>query len=64
MPIASASKPATRLNPTFDIKGKSVMMVTQFVAAVPAGMLGASIANIEAEFNKITIAFDMMMQRF
>lgn len=60
MPIANASKPATQLNPTFDINGKSVMMVTQFVAAVPAGVLGASIANIQAEFNKITVAFDMI----
>lgn len=62
--IASAPKPATRLNPTFDINGERVVMVTQFMAAVPMGMLAPSIANIEAEFDKITAAVDILMQGF
>ena len=37
LPSASAPKPATRLNPAFDINGESVVMVTQFMAAVPVG---------------------------
>ena len=64
LPIISAPKPATRLNPTFEIDGESVVMVTQFMAAVPARMLTNSIANIEAEFDKITAAVDMLMQGF
>lgn len=62
--IEIAPKPATRLNPTFDINGESVVMVTQFMAAVPVGMLASSIANIEAEFDKVTAAVDMLMQGF
>jgi toxin CcdB len=62
--IASAPKPATRLNPTFEIHGERVVMVTQFIAAVPVGMLASSIANIETDFEKITAAVDMLMQGF
>ena len=64
LPTASAPKPATRLNPAFDINGESVVMVTQFMAAVPVGMLASSIANIEAASDKITAAVDMLMQGF
>jgi toxin CcdB len=60
--LASASKSATRLNPTFDINGDRVVMVTQFMGAVPVGMLAPSIANIEAEIDKVTAAVDMLIQ--
>ncbi|MFP7674583.1 CcdB family protein [Marivita sp. S0852] len=64
LPIAHAPKPATRLNPVFDINGERVVMVTQFMAAVPMGMLVSSIGNLNAEFDKITAAVDMLMQGF
>jgi hypothetical protein len=37
-------------------------MVTQFMGAVPVGMLASSIANIEAEIDKVTAAVDMLIQ--
>ncbi|MCB1376963.1 MAG: CcdB family protein [Alphaproteobacteria bacterium] len=64
LPVAKAPKPATRLNPTFDINGERVVMVTQFMAAVPEGMLTSSVVRIESEFEKITSAVDMLMQGF
>lgn len=64
MAISSAPKPATRLNPTFTLNGEHVVMVTQFMAAVPVGVLSSSFANLEAEFDKITAAVDMLMQGF
>ena len=32
MPLASAPKPARRLDPVFDLDGQSLVMVTQFTA--------------------------------
>jgi len=64
LPVADAPKPATRLNPTFDIDGETMVMVTQFVAAVPVGVLKSPAMNIEAEFEKITAAVDMLIQGF
>ena len=64
LPSARAPMPAKRLNPTFDINGESVVMVTQFMAAVPVGILKSPVANIEEDFEKVTTAVDMLMQGF
>ncbi|WP_044044325.1 CcdB family protein [Octadecabacter antarcticus] len=64
LPQSSAPKAATRLNPTFEIDGRSVVMVTQFLAAVPIGILKSPIWKLDEEFEKITIAVDMLMQGF
>jgi toxin CcdB len=59
-----APTPATRLNPTFDIEGQSVVMVTQFMAAVPTSILKSSVGSLAEEFDKVTTAVDMLMQGF
>ncbi|WP_299987746.1 CcdB family protein [uncultured Ruegeria sp.] len=64
MPKSRAPKPATRLNPIFLIAGEPVVMVTQFMAAVPTGVLKSSIGNLKGEFEQITVAVDMLMQGF
>ncbi len=64
LPKSKAPKPATRLNPVFDINGKPMVMVTQFLAAVPVGVLKSQIANLNDEFEQITVAIDMLMQGF
>lgn len=61
---ASAPTPAARLNPVFTVKGEQVVMVTQFVAAVPAGMLGEKITSLADDFDQITQAIDMLIQGF
>lgn len=64
LPKSRAPKPATRLNPVFDIKGEPVVMVTQFMAAVPVGILKSQICNLGDDFDQITTAIDMLMQGF
>lgn len=64
LPSSRSPKPATRLNPTFVINGEPVVMVTQFMAAVPAGILKFSVGKLDEDFEKITIAVDMLMQGF
>ena len=64
LPKSRAPQPATRLNPTFEIGEDYVVMVTQFMAAVPIGILKSPVGNLEEEFEKITVAIDMLMQGF
>jgi len=64
LPKPRAPKPATRLNPVFDIDGQAFVMVTQFLAAVPAGILKSPIGKLDGDFEKVTIAVDMLMQGF
>lgn len=64
LPRARAPKPATRLNPTFEFKGETVVMVTQFMAAVPVGILKNPVGSFAQEFEKVTSATDMLIQGF
>lgn len=64
LPRSRAPKPATRLNPTFEINGEQFIMVTQFLAAVPVGILKSQVGNLREEFDKVTTAVDMLMQGF
>ena len=59
-----APKPAKRLNPTFELNSETFVMMTQFMAAVPTGILKNSAGNLDSEFEKITAAIDMIMQGF
>lgn len=64
LPEATAPIPATRLNPVFDIQGKPFVMATQFMAAVPVGILKSPVDNLDDHFSKITAGVDMLMQGF
>lgn len=64
LPSSRAPKPATRLNPIFEIDGEAVVMVTQFLAAVPVGILKSPVGKLDEDFERITIAVDMLMQGF
>ncbi|PRY74643.1 toxin CcdB [Yoonia maritima] len=64
LPPSSAPKPATRLNPVFEFDDRPVVMVTQFMAAVPTGILKSAIGNLDDEFEKVTTAIDMLIQGF
>ena len=61
---ATAPKPASRLNPVFEIEGAPFVMVAQFLAAVPKGELGPKLTSLEADFAEITRALDMVFQGF
>lgn len=64
MPRGDAPVSADRLNPSFQIEGAEVVMVTQFLAAVPASILSTPIANLSNQFSDITNALDMVFQGF
>lgn len=64
LPTSKAPKPATKLNPIFELDGESVVMATQFMAAVPIGILNTPVLKLDEEFEKVTAAIDMLMQGF
>jgi toxin CcdB len=64
LPKEQAPSPAQRLNPTFEIEGASFVMMTQYLSAVPASLLDAPAGSLEAQFDKITAALDMLFHGF
>jgi len=64
MPLASAPQPAKRLNPVFEISGERVVMVTQFASAIQMAGIGKPVANLDANFEEITSALDMLFHGF
>lgn len=64
LPLKNAPKPAKRLNPIFEIDGERYAMVTQFIAAVPVGILKKKAANMESQFADISNALDMLLTGF
>lgn len=61
---SKAPKPAKRLNPIFEIEGEQFVMVTQFLASVPQGILKSCACDLAAESDKITDAIDMLTHGF
>ncbi len=55
---------ATRLNPRFDVGGRTHVMMTQFLAAVPASELGDDIADLSGHADEIVSATDFLFQGF
>jgi toxin CcdB len=64
LPLKSAPKPASRLNPVFDIRKTRVAMVTQFMAAVPGSELTTPVASLSTEAHRIVDALDMLFFGF
>ena len=64
LPLSTAPTPAKTLNPVFDFACTSVVMVTQFMAAVPASLLKSPESSLEANRNEITAALDLLFQGF
>lgn len=64
LPASIAPKPAQTLNPCFDIAGESVVMATQFMAAIPASLLRDPFTRLESRRDDIVAAIDFLMQGF
>lgn len=64
LPSDEAPRPASRLNPIFDIQGEPLVMVTQFAAAVPVKELGAHAGSLIAEDTAIIGAIDMLLSGY
>ena len=62
LPVDEAPLPAERLNPVFAIEGARAVMLTQFMAAVPASELRAVVSSLDREANAILAAIDFLHQ--
>lgn len=64
MPRDQAPAPARYLNPIFQIDNSELVMVTQFMATVPAKILRRRIGSLRDNSDQITRAIDMLLQGF
>jgi toxin CcdB len=64
MPQTQAPKPAARLNPIVNIAEERHIMVTQFMAAVPAKLLSEQVTSVARLRDDITAAIDMLTHGF
>lgn len=60
----NAPLPARRLNPVFEIEGRSYVMVTQFAAAIALRECGRFVVSLAAEGTAIINAVDMLISGF
>ena len=61
LPKGYAPLAGRRLNPTFQVEAVPVVMMTQFVAAVPERSLGEVVGSLTHEYTAIMNAFDMLL---
>ena len=61
MPVDIAPRPARGLNPVFRLDGEEHVMVTQFLSAVPAGLVGGRATSLAAEATAISNALDLLL---
>ncbi len=61
LPVEQAPKPAARLNPVFELEGKSHVMMTQFAAAVLVSELGEKVASLRGRDMEIVNALDILI---
>jgi toxin CcdB len=64
MKSRKAPSAAHYLNPIFRVGDDEVVMVTQFMAAVPRNILKEPVANLAAHQIEVIKAIDMLMQGF
>jgi toxin CcdB len=64
MPQDGAPKPMHRLNPVFEVGGKRVVMMTHYIAAVPAKILSDPIGDLAARRHEVVDALDFLQQGF
>lgn len=62
--ILDSPKLAKYLNPTFEVEGKEVAMMTQFIAAIPGSELTNQVDNLGVFHHEISSALDMIFSGF
>jgi len=60
-PHEFAAIAARRLNPSFEIEGRTYILVTQQAASVPRGELGPPVASLADRSFEITDAIDVLI---
>jgi toxin CcdB len=61
IPVAEAPRPAARLNPVLTVAGEPVVMVTQFLSAVPASLLRGGPVSLSGEAVAIGNALGLLL---
>jgi toxin CcdB len=61
LPSEQGPLPIGRLNPSFRIEGRDVVMYTQFAASVPHRELGDPVASLAADDRTIINALDVLL---
>lgn len=64
LPLDEAPKPASMLNPLFDIDGRQYSMVTQYMAAIPVKILKNAVFRADDRHDEIVAAIDLLLQGF
>lgn len=64
LPPGLAPKPAQQLNPVFEIDGEPLVMVTQFLAAIPLKELKSPVGSLAGQRDAITAAAVLLLQGF
>jgi len=64
LPVAEAPAAAARLNPLFEIQGKSCVMMTQFAATVPVSELKVKVTSLGEHSFTIGNALDMLISGY
>ena len=64
LPPEAAPEPARGLNPAFAIDGQPHLMLTQFIAAVPARELRLPVLSLEPHSDDIMRALDILLSGF
>ena len=64
LPKSSAPSPAQRLNPVFSIEGQTLVMATQYMAAVPTSELRSGAGSLAEQQDEISAALDMLFLGF
>ena len=63
-PRIDAPKPASRLNPMFEIDGQQLVMATQYMAAIPAAELKQAVTSLAEHHHEVSEALDMLFVGF
>jgi toxin CcdB len=62
-PLATASvmgRPLSRLNPSWEIEGATVVLSTQELSGVPRGLLGDVVTSLASDRERVLAALDLL----
>ena len=62
--LSERGRPATHLNPTFQIEGEQVVMITEQIAGIPKRILGEKVLSLGSERDQIMAAVDFLFRGF
>lgn len=64
LPLEQAPKPAATLNPTFQLGGDTLVMLTHLLSSIPTTALGSPVTSLEDRHTEIVNALDFLFQGF